>query len=268
MGKGIFAPGLEEGDEFLAFFFGETGAHADVLQRSRIVVKAEEQRSDGGTLTFPVPAEAGDDAIAVALMFDLEHDALVRLVGSREGLGDDAVEACAFKATKPVERNVSIAGCRREMDGRGGRREQRFEAGAAVFEGLGTQIVCVFAEQIEEDERSGGLRSEEFDARGGRMNAQLQGIEVEAPVLRDDEFAVENAAGGQLRAKGVEEFGEIAIQGLLIAALEEDFAAVFEDEGAEAIPLRLEDPGAGGGDVVDAFGEHGQDGRIDGKVHG
>lgn len=137
MGKGIFAPGLEEGDEFLAFFFGETGAHADVLQRSRIVVKAEEQRSDGGTLTFPVPAEAGDDAIAVALMFDLEHHALVRLVSSCDGLGDDAVEACAFEATKPVERGRSIAGCGGEVDRRvaeassDSRRARRFSKGWA-----------------------------------------------------------------------------------------------------------------------------------------
>ena len=39
---------------------------------------------------------------------------------------------------------------------------------------------------------------------------------------------------------------------------------VTEDESAEAIPLGLKAPGAGGGDRVDAFGEHGEDRRGEG----
>ena len=58
--------------------------------------------ADGGALAFFVPSEAGDDAVAVALVFDFEHHALVGLVGSRRRLGDDAVETRALEATKPV----------------------------------------------------------------------------------------------------------------------------------------------------------------------
>ena len=67
-----------------------------------LVVEAEEQRADGVPLAALVPAEAGDDAIAFALVLHLQHDALVGLVGARGGLGHDAVEAGALEALEPV----------------------------------------------------------------------------------------------------------------------------------------------------------------------
>jgi hypothetical protein len=112
------------------------------------------------------------------------------------------------------------------------------------------------------------LAGEELDPRGGGMDAELERVEIEMAAVGDDEFTVEDAVGGELGAEGVEELGEIAVEGFLVAALDEDFVAVFEDEGSEAIPLGLEDPVTGGGDFGDALGEHGQDGRIDGQVHG
>ena len=119
-----FKPGLEEFNELLAFFFGEAGADADVLEGAAIVVEAQQQRSDGRAFAFFVPAETGDDAVAVALVLDFEHHALVRLVGTSDGLGDDTVETGAFKATEPVEGDFAVAGCGRDMDGRSGCGEQ------------------------------------------------------------------------------------------------------------------------------------------------
>ena len=99
------------------------------------------------------------------------------------------------------------------------------------------------------------------------MNAELQRVEVEAAVGGDDDFAVEHAAGGQLRAERIEQIGEVAVQRLFVAALDQDLVAIAEDQRAKAIPLRLEDPCSIGWQCVDSLGEHRQDGRVDGKMH-
>ena len=85
---------------------------------------------------------------------------------------------------------------------------------------------------------------------------------------RDDHFAIEHTLLRQLRAQRVEQVREVAIERLLVAALDQDLVAVAKDERAEAVPLGLEDPFAGGRDVADALGQHGQERRIDRKIHG
>jgi hypothetical protein len=154
------------------------------------------------------------------------------------------------------------------MDGRGRGGEQRFKVGAAFFESLAAEVALGLAEEIEEHDGGWGLLGEEFDPGGSGMDAELERFKIEMAAVGDDEFAVENAVAGELGAKRVEEFGEIAVEGFFVAALDEDFVTVFEDEDAEAVPLGLEEPVAGGGDFVDAPGEHGRDGRIDSQVHG
>ncbi len=64
-----------------------------------------------------VPAEAGDDAVTVTLVLDLEEGALVGGVGAGEGFGDDAVETGAFEAGEPVLRDGAVLGGRREVEG-------------------------------------------------------------------------------------------------------------------------------------------------------
>ena len=51
-----------------------------------------------------------------------------------------------------------------------------------------------------------------------------------------------DAALGQLRLQRVDELREVAIERLPVAALDEDFVAVAEDQRAKAVPLGLEDP--------------------------
>src|SRR4029450_13228115 len=65
----------EEVDQLAALCIGEACAHADMLELAGIVEKTEEKRSDGGVLAVLVPAEAGNDAVAFALVLHLEHDA-------------------------------------------------------------------------------------------------------------------------------------------------------------------------------------------------
>ncbi len=102
------AVGFEEGDEFFALGGGEAAAGADVLEGAGVVVETEEEGADGSAVAVFVPAEAGDDAVAVALVFDLEEGALVGGVGAGEGFGDDAVEAGAFEAGEPVLRDGAV----------------------------------------------------------------------------------------------------------------------------------------------------------------
>ncbi len=99
------------------------------------------------------------------------------------------------------------------------------------------------------------------------MNAELQRVEVEPAFAGDDEFAIEHTFCGELRAKGIEHLGEVAVQGFLIAALDEDLISIAEYEDAEAVPLGLIDPVAAGRNLIDALCEHRQEGRVDGKIH-
>src|SRR5450755_75718 len=79
----IRAIGREKFHQFAALFQGETGTNAYVLEHAGIVEESKQQRSDGDILASFVPAKTGHYAVAVALVFDLQHHALVRFVSAR-----------------------------------------------------------------------------------------------------------------------------------------------------------------------------------------
>src|SRR5690606_22613345 len=97
-------------------------------------------------------------------------------------------------------------------------------------------------EQIPRDVRRRALLGEHLHARGGRVDALEQRIEVEAVAGRDHDLAVEHAAIGQTLAQRDLELGEVAAEWLELAALDVDLVTALEHERAEAIPLGLEDP--------------------------
>src|SRR4029078_3758278 len=88
----VLAEGREKRHELLALRRRKARAHADVLEVSRIIIETEEQRADRRLVAVLVPAKAGDDAVAIALVLHLEHDALVRLTGSRLPLRGGTLE--------------------------------------------------------------------------------------------------------------------------------------------------------------------------------
>jgi len=100
MGEGILAIGRQELKKFLALLVREACANADMLQGAGVVEKPEQQRADIRAVAFLVPSESRYDAIAIPLVFDLEHHALVRLIGPCLRLCDHAVDrwsmACNF----------------------------------------------------------------------------------------------------------------------------------------------------------------------------
>src|SRR5262249_52898899 len=86
----------------------ERGRDADVLERSPVVVQAQQQRADDA-FPFLVPAKARDDAVGGARVLDLHHRALAGLVGPALWLRDHAVEPRAFEATEPLAGERAIA---------------------------------------------------------------------------------------------------------------------------------------------------------------
>ena len=145
--------------------------------------------------------------------------------------------------------------------------KQRLQLAAALLKRLAPQIAIALAEQVEEHDGRRDLLGEQLHARRGRMEAELQRLEIEAAIPGDDDFAVEHAAGGQLRQQRLEQLGKVAVERFFVAALDQDLVAVAEDQRAKPVPLRLENPRSVAGQFVNSLGEHRQDRRIDGKVH-
>jgi hypothetical protein len=121
-------------------------------------------------------------------------------------------------------------------------RERQLQLPTALGLGRGTQVAMVDREQIEGHELRGCLRRQLLDPRGGRVKAHLQSVEVEASPAHDHDLAVDHAARGQALAEGRFELREIAVQRLQVPALDVEAIAVAKHDGAEAVPLRLEQP--------------------------
>ena len=85
------------------------------------------------------------------------------------------------------------------------------------------------------------------------MLTQLQRVEVETPLVRDDELAVEHDAVRQLFEQRLAQLGEVAQQRLLVARLEIELVAVAEHDAAEPVPLRFVDHVARGRHLASAW---------------
>ena len=76
-----------------------------------IAVQPEQQRADR-VVAGLVHAVARDHAVGGALMLDLEHHPLVRLIGPRQRFGDHAVEAGALELVEPPLGGRQVGGGR------------------------------------------------------------------------------------------------------------------------------------------------------------
>ena len=129
---------------------------------------------------------------------------------------------------------------------------------AACRNGSARRSAIALAKQIEEHDGGRDLLRQQLHARGRRMKAQLQRFEIEPAAPGDHDFAVQHATLGQLRAQRIEQFGEVAVERLLVAALDQDLVAVAKNQRAKSIPFRFEDPAVAFREFADALGEHGQ----------
>ena len=99
------------------------------------------------------------------------------------------------------------------------------------------------------------------------MHAQLQRVKVESIVFSDDNLAVEDTARRQRRAQWVDQVGKVAIEWLLVAALDQDFIPIAKHKCPKPVPFRFKNPVVPIRQCSDTLGEHRQDRRIHGKVH-
>ena len=125
-----------------------------MVERALVVVQAEQQRADVRARAVLVPAEAGDDAVGGALVLDLEHRPLARLVRRVEPLGDHAVEAGALEPLEPVGGGRAVAG-RRASGGPAARRRRGRASSRARRSPCGdvAQVLVAEREQVPGDER-------------------------------------------------------------------------------------------------------------------
>src|SRR6185437_8347630 len=181
----------------------------------------------------------GDHAVRGALVLDLEHDALVRLVGDGQRLGDHTVEPGSLELVEPALREAQI----RRGGGDVKRRTRTFQGihqcGAAVGERPPAEVVIADGQQVEGDERRRRLLGQHPHPRIGRVDALLQCLEVEAVIGGDDDLAVDHAALRQLGDRRGDQLGEIAGHRFFVAAADLDLIAVAEKDRPEAVPLRL-----------------------------
>jgi hypothetical protein len=99
------------------------------------------------------------------------------------------------------------------------------------------------------------------------MQPQLQLIEIEAVIVGDHDFPIQHALQRQGRPQGIQQFGKVPVQRLLVTALNENLVPIAENKRPEAVPLGLKDPVVAGRQLLNPFGEHRQHWRIHGKVH-
>ena len=107
----ILAIGRQELQKLSTLVLRKAGADTHMLQRSRFIKESKQKRADRFAFSVLVPAKAGNDAVAVALMLDLEHDPLAGFIGTVQRLYYHSVESGAFKTAKPIGCDCSIARC-------------------------------------------------------------------------------------------------------------------------------------------------------------
>src|SRR5258707_10008763 len=63
------------------------------------------------------------------------------------------------------------------------------------------------------------------------------------------------------------ELREVTVERLEVAGLDQDFVAIAEDEGPEAVPFRLEQPAVILGQRISRLGQHRLDRWVEGQAH-
>src|SRR5688572_3151091 len=237
------------------------------MELARVVVQAKQERADVLVFAVLVPAEACHDTVRRTRVLHLDHRALAWLVDSAFGLRDHAVEAGALEASQPVLGDGTVARHRREMNRRTALRQRLLEQRAAFRLRRAAQIAIAGCNQIERHERRRRLLRELRHARRGRMEPELQRIEVEPLWRRDDDLAVNHASGRDLVEKRVVQLREVPVERSKIAALNEDIGGRAEHDRAESIPFGLVQEPTLGRQLLGELREHGLDWRLDGGTH-
>ena len=210
----------------------------DEVELPVVVIDAEQERRDA-LVGLVAPPEADDHAVRCLVLLHLLHGlARAGQVRHVEPLRDHAVEPSRLERAEPLL-------CRRGLTREG--RQAKFlgaplELATALLERLLPDGVAVPEQQVERNELGGDLCRQFADARLGGVQAQLHRIEVEPPVARNHDLAVECGVGRKQVAERAQ-LREVAKQRPAVARPERELAAVVLEHAAKSVPLRLVLPG-------------------------
>src|ERR1700733_310332 len=127
--------------------------------------------------------------------------------------------------------------------------------------------MSAFAQQIEEHHGSWSLLGQQLHSRSGGVYPQLQQFKIKSIPAGNHDLTIKHASFRQLRKGSLNQLREVAVQGFLIPALDNNFGSVTEDQSTKSIPLRLEEPHFALRDFADSLGKHRQYRRVDRKIH-
>jgi hypothetical protein len=112
----------------------------------------------------------------------------------------------------------------------------------ALVVGQLAQHLVTLGQQVESHQRGGGLLAQPFNARGGRVDALGEQVELLHAVDHDHHLPVEHQPlVGQLEHL-LHHVREVAVHRLAVAALELNVVAVAEHDRPEAVELGLVAP--------------------------
>ena len=234
----------------------------DEVERAVVGVEAEQQRRDPA-VGLVAPAEADDHAVRRLVRLHLDH-AVARAgqVRQPEPLGDHAVEPRLLEAVEPARCLLRIVGRGREPE----LLRLLLELAPALLQRQLVDRLALPDEQVEGDVVRRDLGREPLDPALRGMEPQLQLVELEPPLARDDDLAVERRVRRQERADLLE-LGEVAQQRPPVARPEPQPAAEVLEHAAEAVPLRLVLPVAGR-QLLDELGLHRREGKVSRRHRG
>ena len=173
----------------------------DVVQRVS-GVQTQEQRTDTiAGLRQPIPP---DDAVERGAMLDLHPPTLTGQVGLVVHLGQDTVLPETISIIEPRAGCRHLAGPRSDQHDRRGRHRaqvarrerppqssgRRGEPIAPIGQRKRRQLLAAFPEQIEEHQRRGELGGELADPGLGRMQTQLELVELHRPGVDTQDLAI------------------------------------------------------------------------------
>src|SRR5450631_3052063 len=99
------------------------------------------------------------------------------------------------------------------------------------------------------------------------MDAVEERVEVQSTRTGDDDFSVHDAPAWKRCLQRAKQLREIARHGPLVSTAELHLVSIPENNGAEAVPLRLEEDVSGGRHLRHQLGQHGRNRWLDGEIH-
>ncbi len=135
----------------------KTRTHANMLQRTRRVIKPQQQRSYRRPFPTLMPPKPRNHAVAVPLMLHLQHHPLVRLIRPLRSLRHHPIKPRTLKSLEPILRLRMIPSRRRHMHRSLRTTKHLLQPLSPLRKRSLPQILIPHPQQIEEHHRSRNL---------------------------------------------------------------------------------------------------------------